>query len=96
MCKELKPPCNPIRVLVSLWQILISGYQKTLIIEMQQKPVRKLELKKKTISRLSQNQVQFGADSWTTIIYQTGGCVTQGCGSDFTRVTRTIVLPTGG
>ncbi len=53
--------------------------------ELQKKPVRKLELKKKTISRLSPNQSQANDDSWTTIIYQTGGCVTRGCGSDFTR-----------
>lgn len=53
--------------------------------EMQKKPARKLDLKKKTISQLSPAQSQSNADSWTTIIYQTGGCVTNGCGSDFTR-----------
>ncbi len=58
-----------------------------------QKSTRKLYLKKKTISRLSPNQTQSNADSWTTIIYQTGACVTQGCGSDFTR---TISVYTGG
>jgi hypothetical protein len=61
---------------------------------MGKKPIRKLELKKKTISRLGQNQLQFGADSWTTIIYQTGACITRGCGSDFTR-TSISINPTG-
>jgi hypothetical protein len=58
--------------------------------EMQKKPIRKLDLKKKTITRLGQNQTQANADSWTTIIYQTGGCVTNGCGSDFTRTSISI------
>lgn len=58
---------------------------------MEKQPIRKLELKKKTISKLSQNQMQFGGDSWTTIIYQTGGCgITNGCGSDFTRTISSI------
>jgi hypothetical protein len=61
---------------------------------MEKKPIRKLELKKKTVSRLSQNQVQYGGDSWTTIIYQTGGCVTNGCMTDFTR-TISSIRPTG-
>jgi hypothetical protein len=62
--------------------------------EMQKKPMRKLELKKKTVSKLSQQQMNSNADSWT-IIYQTAGCVTNGCGSDFTRVTRTISIISG-
>jgi hypothetical protein len=58
--------------------------------ETQKQPIRKLELKKKTISKLGSKQVNsFGGDSWT-ISY-----ATIGCGSDFTRVTRTIVLPSG-
>ncbi|MEQ1675787.1 MAG: hypothetical protein ABL876_03725 [Chitinophagaceae bacterium] len=61
---------------------------------MDKKPIRKLELKKKTVSRLSQNQMQFGGDSWTSIIYQTGSCVTRSCGSDFTR-TSISINPTG-
>ncbi|MBL7746432.1 MAG: hypothetical protein JNM19_03340 [Chitinophagaceae bacterium] len=62
---------------------------------MDKKPIRKLELKKKTISRLGQNQMQLGGDSWTTIIYQTAGCgITNGCGSDFTR-TISSIRPTG-
>ncbi len=61
---------------------------------MDKKPIRKLDLKKKTISRLSQNPMQFGADSWTTIIYQTGACVTNGCATDFTR-TISSIRPTG-
>lgn len=52
---------------------------------MEKKTVRKLELKKKTISRLSPNQSQANGDSWTTIIYQTGACVTNGCMTDITR-----------
>jgi hypothetical protein len=59
--------------------------------EMQKQPIRKLELKKKTISKLSQQQVNsFGGESWS-ISYATIGCAT-----DFTRVTRTIVFPSGG
>ncbi|MBL7731358.1 MAG: hypothetical protein JNM88_09280 [Chitinophagaceae bacterium] len=61
---------------------------------MEKKPVRKLELKKKTISRLNQAQASMNADSWTTIIYQTAGCVTRGCGSDFTR-TISSIYPSG-
>ncbi|MBK6829056.1 MAG: hypothetical protein IPP99_11135 [Chitinophagaceae bacterium] len=57
---------------------------------MEKKPMRKLDLKKKTISRLSQQSTQMNNDSWTTIIYQTGGCITQGCGSDFTRTISSI------
>lgn len=58
---------------------------------MEKKPVRKLDLKKKTISRLSETPKQMNGDSWTTIIYQTAGCVTQSCGSDFTRTISIIV-----
>ncbi len=61
--------------------------------EMQKKSTRKLFLKKKTISRLSPNQTQSNGDSWTTIIYYTAGCVTQGCATD---ITRTISVYTGG
>ncbi|HRG82344.1 MAG TPA: hypothetical protein PLO99_07495 [Chitinophagaceae bacterium] len=57
---------------------------------MEKKPMRKLDLKKKTISRLSQQSTQMNNDSWTTIIYQTGGCITQSCGSDFTRTISSI------
>lgn len=60
--------------------------------ETPKKPVRKLELKKKTISRLTTGQSQANGDSWTTIIYQTGGCVTNGCGSDFTRTSISIIF----
>ncbi|MCX6317707.1 MAG: hypothetical protein NTW29_10470 [Bacteroidetes bacterium] len=60
--------------------------------ELQKKPVRKLDLKKKTISRLTQGQTQANGDSWTSIIYQTGGCVTNGCGSDFTRTSISIIF----
>ncbi|MEQ1675786.1 MAG: hypothetical protein ABL876_03720 [Chitinophagaceae bacterium] len=61
---------------------------------MDKKPIRKLELKKKTVSRLGQNQMQFGGDSWTSIIYQTAGCVTRGCMTDITR-TSISINPTG-
>ncbi len=61
---------------------------------MGKKPVRKLELKKKTISRLSPSQSQANDDSWTTVIYQTAGCVTRGCATDFTR-TISIVFTSG-
>jgi len=63
--------------------------------EMEKKPIRKLELKKKTISQLSQKQMNSdGGESWS-IIYVTGGCgITNGCGSDFTRAI-TSIRPTG-
>ena len=57
---------------------------------MEKKPMRKLDLKKKTISRLSQQSTQMNNDSWTTIIYQTGGCVTNGCMTDITRTISSI------
>lgn len=57
---------------------------------MEKKTVRKLELKKKTISRLSPGQVQANGDSWTTVIYQTAGCVTRGCATDITRTISSI------
>ena len=57
---------------------------------MDKKPMRKLDLKKKTISRLSQQSTQMNNDSWTTIIYQTGGCVTNGCMTDITRTISSI------
>ncbi|MCX6317706.1 MAG: hypothetical protein NTW29_10465 [Bacteroidetes bacterium] len=57
---------------------------------MNNRPVRKLELKKKTVSRLTQGQVQANGDSWTTIIYQTAGCITRGCATDFTRTSISI------
>ncbi|HEV7781397.1 MAG TPA: hypothetical protein VGO58_09025 [Chitinophagaceae bacterium] len=59
---------------------------------MQKQSIRKLELKKKTISKLSQGHMNsYDAGSWTTIsIVQTAGCVTQGCGSDFTRTSISI------
>lgn len=62
---------------------------------MEKKPDRKLELKKRTISRLNQGQNNMNADSWTTIIYQTGACVTNGCMTDFTRTISTIRPTTG-
>lgn len=52
----------------------------------QNKPARKLELKKKTISQLTQGQSQQNYDGASTTII----VATIGCGSDFTRVTRTI------
>ena len=62
--------------------------------EMQQKPFRKLDLKKKTISKLSQQGTQnYGGDSWTTIIYQTAGCLTRGCATDITRTSISINPP---
>jgi hypothetical protein len=64
---------------------------------MKQQPVRKLDLKKKTVSRLNENEAQVaqgGTFGTISIIYVTGGCgITNGCGSDFTRP-RTI-LPSG-
>jgi Fe-S cluster assembly iron-binding protein IscA len=65
---------------------------------MQQKQVKKLELKKKTITRLSENQNrQVEGGSIISIIVVTGGCVSAGCATDFTRVTRTIFTgPSGG
>lgn len=62
---------------------------------MEKKPFRKLDLKKKTISRLVQNSAQVGGDSWTTIIYQTAGCVTNTCMTDITRTISTIRPTTG-
>lgn len=53
----------------------------------QNKPARKLELKKKTISQLTQGQSHQNYDgASTTIVVATVGCQT-----DFTRVTRTII-----
>jgi hypothetical protein len=57
---------------------------------MEKKPARKLELKKKTVSRLTPGQAQANGDSWTTIIYQTAGCVTGGCMTDITRTSISI------
>jgi len=57
---------------------------------MEKKPIRKLDLKKKTVSRLSQQTTQMNNDSWTTIIYQTGGCITNGCATDITRTISSI------
>ncbi|MBL7731359.1 MAG: hypothetical protein JNM88_09285 [Chitinophagaceae bacterium] len=62
---------------------------------MEKKPAHKLELKKRTISRLNQGQNNMNADSWTTIIYQTGACVTNGCMTDITRTISTIRPTTG-
>lgn len=53
----------------------------------QNKPARKLELKKKTISQLTQGQSHQNYDgASTTIVVATVGCAT-----DITRVTRTII-----
>ncbi len=53
--------------------------------EIQNKSLRKLELKKKTISKLGQNQMNnYDAGSWTTI-YATAACGTLFCQTDITR-----------
>lgn len=66
---------------------------------MKQKPVRKLNLGKKTIARLNEaeaNAANGGTLTTTTIIYATNGCgITNGCGSDFTRTIRTITIGSG-
>jgi bacteriocin-like protein len=59
---------------------------------MNNKPAKKLTLKKSTVTLLSEkelNKVQGG--SLISIIYATGGCVSLGCATDFTRP-RTIVI----
>ena len=53
--------------------------------QQQNKPLRKLDLKKKTISQLGQPAMNHDGGSTTVIYYSIG------CGSDFTRVTRTII-----
>ncbi len=59
---------------------------------MQTKPVRKLELKKKTISQLSQKQMNYdGGSTISTISYASVSCMT-----DFTRPTTTIVISISG
>ena len=60
---------------------------------MQNQPVRKLQLKKKTVSKLSQQGTQNYGDSWTTI-YASMGCITRGCMTDITR-TSISINPTG-
>lgn len=60
---------------------------------MKQNPVRKLNLGKKTIARLNEQEVkqaQGGTLTTTSVIYVTAGCVTNGCITDFTRTIRTI------
>ncbi len=60
--------------------------------DMQTKPVRKLELKKKTISQLSQKQMNYdGGSTVYTISY-----ATVSCGSDFTRPNTTIIISISG
>ncbi len=58
--------------------------------EMQTKPVRKLELKKKTISQLSQRQMNHDGGSWTFTYYSVS------CMTDITRPTTTIVISISG
>ncbi|MBL7726921.1 MAG: class I lanthipeptide [Dinghuibacter sp.] len=60
---------------------------------MKQAPVRKLNLGKKTIARLNEQEAKAaqGGTLTTSIIVYTGGCVTNSCGSDFTRTIRTIL-----
>jgi hypothetical protein len=59
--------------------------------ETQNKPVRKPELKKRTISQLSQKQMNYdGGGSWT-ISYASVGCMT-----DFTRPNTTIIISISG
>jgi hypothetical protein len=62
---------------------------------MQQKTVKKLSLSKKTITRLNEGQLKQveGGSLYTTtsIIIATAGCVTNRCGSDFTRPGTTVI-----
>ncbi|MBL7726922.1 MAG: class I lanthipeptide [Dinghuibacter sp.] len=60
---------------------------------MKQNPVRKLNLGKKTIARLNEQEAkaaQGGTLTTSSIIVVTGGCVTGGCATDITRTIRTI------
>jgi hypothetical protein len=60
---------------------------------MEQKPVRKLNLGKKTITRLNENESKIAqGGTFGSIIYATGGCITRGCGSDFTRPGTIIII----
>jgi hypothetical protein len=68
---------------------------------MQQKPVKKLSLNKKTVTRLNELQTKQleGGSLYTTtiIIVASAGCVTNGCMTDFTRTIRTTISqPSGG
>lgn len=58
--------------------------------DMQTKPVRKLELKKKTVSQLSSKQMNTDGGSWTFTYYSVS------CGSDFTRPNTTIIISISG
>jgi hypothetical protein len=60
---------------------------------MKQTHVRKLNLGKKTIARLNENETKSAqGGSIVSIIYVTGGCVSRGCATDFTRPSSIIVF----
>jgi len=53
---------------------------------MKQKPIKKLELKKQTITKLSEKQMSQVQGGSFTVMY------TAGCATDFTRIIRTISI----
>ena len=60
---------------------------------MKQKPVKKLNLGKKTIARLNEQEAKIAqGGTFTSIIIASAACVTAACGSDFTRPIRTIII----
>jgi hypothetical protein len=64
---------------------------------MKKQPVRRLDLKKKTITQLNEqgaNQAQGGTLTTTSIIVMTAGCVTNTCATDITK-TITSIRPPG-
>lgn len=62
---------------------------------MKKQKVRKLSLKKTTVNRLTNTELQ-KMEGGSFLL--TGGCgaFTLGCATDITRIIRTIILPTGG
>lgn len=60
---------------------------------MKTQAVRKLNLGKKTIARLNEQEAKSaqGGSIYTSIVVYTAGCVTAGCMTDITRVTRTSI-----
>jgi hypothetical protein len=67
---------------------------------MKQQPVRRLDLKKKTIARLNDNDAQVAQGGTISIIVATTGCATFGCVPNLTNgcmtdFTRTIRPPSG-
>ncbi|MBL7726920.1 MAG: class I lanthipeptide [Dinghuibacter sp.] len=60
---------------------------------MKQKPAKKLELRKKTISTLNVQEAKAAqGGTFGSIIYVSAGCVSANCGSDFTRPGTIIII----